>query len=394
MDSVPYEFVASVMRVKLSSPWIEGIADCRLLGAKYGIIAEMVAQSFLYCDMTIPGVLSQTSLSEDIVFSSSPSFRHVIKKPTRGVPSPAPVRDVLFFVVDAKDVIVQTSENREKGLSVRRLRTLMDNCRFVPFRQLNLLNFGPDQFGSFLYAPGVTSFFNRVELQYHGNYWFKRMLLIFVEKKKIESLKLIMPENMDDSPTWLQDALTTIFLQPQFKHMELAGSFCDWIKDLVNRLISQWMERPETFSRMSKSIRYPYKARMLSKDALSQFEFRTIRRKNREDRRIIRLISRRFDRHHPTEVERRLIAKVFARKFEGWKYTGDYLFCQEATSMNLTFAFNEGKMARFLKGLKPSFLTMTMEQSLADAFAVLFLSCCVLGLAYYALLSIWSALSR
>uniref|UniRef100_A0A1I7ZGA6 UPF0481 protein At3g47200-like n=1 Tax=Steinernema glaseri TaxID=37863 RepID=A0A1I7ZGA6_9BILA len=360
MDAVPYDFVVSLMRLKLSNIWIDGLEDCELLGANYGTIATEVAQKLLGCVIYVPSILSRDSFDSKVLnydrYSKALSFVKVLAKREIEVSSLSEVSlNDLYRVSVLADYLVQDpSAVEENERSVRRLHSLMHKCRFAAIRQLKLRRFQPICFDwtieRFFTAPGVTFFFNRAVLQYHECASFKKLLLMFVDGMKLESLFLERGEKFI-VPEWVQDALANLFFQPQFSNLELLDCCAD---GFVDRLVARWLKRPKTVPRSSRSISFEFRYRVQYKDVLSRYAFRTIG--SRKYGRTHPASTRYFDCAHPKEVERRLIAKMYA--WNGKESDFDIDFCEKATDMRLTFAFNEGEMARYLKELKGSFLTM------------------------------------
>uniref|UniRef100_A0A1I7YF44 Uncharacterized protein n=1 Tax=Steinernema glaseri TaxID=37863 RepID=A0A1I7YF44_9BILA len=154
-------------------------------------------------------------MSESSVFSSAPSFVGLLKREElEGAPHH--VDDIVRFTVEAENLLFSSSEIRGKVLSLRRYRSLMHKCRFAAIRGLTLGDFRPDTL----------------------------------------------------------DALMRVFLQPQFSSMTLMHRLGGWIDGFVDRLVSQWLESPETFTGMSKFIGFPYQATFASSNLLSRFQFR------------------------------------------------------------------------------------------------------------------------
>uniref|UniRef100_A0A1I7ZFF6 Uncharacterized protein n=1 Tax=Steinernema glaseri TaxID=37863 RepID=A0A1I7ZFF6_9BILA len=362
MDSVPYDFVVSLMRVKLSN-WHGILKDCELLGANYGTVASEMAKRLLWCTVDIPGILSRSPLSDQEAFSSAPRLWKGESREIVEVSSLSEADNLHYFSVYAEELIIDASDLEDKELSLRRFRSLMHTFRFAAFRELVFEDFQPDplnrNFDRYFLAPSLTSFFNRVVLQYQEDASFKKLLLMFVDGMKIEFFSLKNSRATYDkrfvAPEWLQEALAILFFQPQFSNLELL-EWSGWTNGFVDRLVSRWLKSPETVPKRSKSIDFTYRYVFLKPDLLSRYAFRRIRRQNREYGRIHPASTRRFDRAHPTEVKRRLIAKVYAGN--GKESDLDIDFCRKATNMHLKFAFNEGEKAHYLKGLKGSFLTM------------------------------------
>uniref|UniRef100_A0A1I7Y8V7 COesterase domain-containing protein n=1 Tax=Steinernema glaseri TaxID=37863 RepID=A0A1I7Y8V7_9BILA len=180
MDTVPYDFIASTLRLKLISNGTVGYKYCQLLGANYGTIASKIAGRFLGYVVTIPGIFGEDPMSESSVFSSAPSFVGLLKREELE-DVPHHVDDIVRFTVEAENLFFGSSEIRGKVLSLRRYRSLMHKCRFAAIRGLTLVDFHPDtldrHFDRFFSMPGLTSFFNRVDLQYQSDASFKRLFL-------------------------------------------------------------------------------------------------------------------------------------------------------------------------------------------------------------------------
>uniref|UniRef100_A0A1I7ZMJ5 Uncharacterized protein n=1 Tax=Steinernema glaseri TaxID=37863 RepID=A0A1I7ZMJ5_9BILA len=334
MDTIPYDFVASVMRVRLSGLRFDEFNECALLGANYGTIATEIAERTLDCFVDILGD-DFYGLNGEV--SRPPLFRTLTKKEYVDVASFSP------------------------------------SCRNVACRRLSLRGFYSDtlyrQLDSFLSAPHMTSFFNAVVLQYQESASFKKLFLMIADTMMLKLLRLDVIEDMSNAPLWLQDTLTRVFFQPQFDRLTFLPQrslTCSWTNALVDSLVVRWMETPETFPKTSKTVIHPYQAPLIYSDLLSKYKFHQVKRTCPQ-------VSRRFDCVHPMEVERRLVASVFTNNGYAYEFTNvtddddqldssGYLFCSKARYMALTFAFNDGDMALSRTNLNCSPKTVKQEQ--------------------------------
>uniref|UniRef100_A0A1I7ZM43 Pkinase_fungal domain-containing protein n=1 Tax=Steinernema glaseri TaxID=37863 RepID=A0A1I7ZM43_9BILA len=370
MDTVPNGFVASVMRVILSSPLFGEFNECALLGANYGTIATQFADRALGCIVDIPGICNMNSRSKN--GNVTPFFWNVARKTDAGIGPFSPV-DIFNFSVVVEDQLFETLENPNKGISLRRFRTMMQSSRFFPCRQLYLCGLYSDtlhrQLDSFFSSPTSASFFTSVTLRCQEVASFKKLFIMIADKKMLKFLDLNMPQAPNKAPMWLQDNLMRIFFQPQFGYMTLTlerDGTCRWIEAFVDSLVVRWMGTPESFPKTSKTIRFPYGASLTSPDLLSKYDFHKVKRPGR-------LVSRRFDCAHPTDMERRMIARVYANADDCRKFTNttdndvqqdsnDYWFCLWAKQVMLTFAHNDGDMALSLANLNCSPRTVKQER--------------------------------
>uniref|UniRef100_A0A1I7ZMI9 Uncharacterized protein n=1 Tax=Steinernema glaseri TaxID=37863 RepID=A0A1I7ZMI9_9BILA len=368
MDTIPYDFVASVMRVRLLTQQLDEFNECALLGANYGTIATQIAGRAVDCSVDILGEDSH-GISGEV--SRPPLFRSLTKKEYVEVASFSPV-DISCFTVVIGDQQA-TSDNTREGLSLCQFHSMMQRCRFVACRRLFLRGFDYDtllrQVDGFFSAPHMTSFFNAVVLQYQESASFKKLFLMIADRMMLKTLWFDIMEDTNSAPLWLQETLTRIFFQPQFDFLTFSlqtGGNCSWTHAFVDSLVVRWMETPETFSKTSKTIGYPYHAFLTSTDLLSKYEFHKVKRPGR-------LAYRRFDCAHPTDMERRMIAKVYAKIVDAFEFTNvtdndvqegssDYSFCTDARYMALTFAHNDGDMALSRTNLNCSPKTVKQEQ--------------------------------
>uniref|UniRef100_A0A1I7ZLM8 Nucleotid_trans domain-containing protein n=1 Tax=Steinernema glaseri TaxID=37863 RepID=A0A1I7ZLM8_9BILA len=372
MDTVPYDFVASVMRVRLSGLWFDEFKECALLGANYGTIATETADRTLNCFVDIPGMLIDNPFAKNGEVSRQPFFLRAMDKVHVEVSSFSPV-DLLFFAVSAGDQLFETSENLQNGISPRQFRSMMQSCGFAAYRVLVISAFYSDtllrQLDSFFSTPNLASFFNAVIIPYQETASFKKLFFMIADRMMLKHLRLDIIEDTNSAPVWFQETLTRIFFQPQFDLLTFSphnAKKCSWAHAFVDNLVVRWMKTPETFPKSSKTIGYPYHAFLTSPDLLSKYEFHKVERPGR-------LAYRRFDCAHPTEMERRMIAKVYDKKGYAHIFTNttdnyfqddssDYWFCLWARQMMLTFAHNDGDMALSKANLNCSPRTVKQER--------------------------------
>ncbi|KAK0416109.1 hypothetical protein QR680_012299 [Steinernema hermaphroditum] len=224
MDTVPYDFVVSLMRLRLVTFRCAGLKSAEKLGRNYGTIAAEIAKKYVRCEIIVPGLFSDETLSSN---QSLLLFKEVLGGKIVNFDSIAEAQDILWFAVAADEL-----QDDADGFTHRRFLKLIQLCRYARLRHLIIGYFPPQQSKFQLKAiPNATSFFNCVTLTYQvDSPLFRDVLIAFSRTQKLEHLKIydhdadsyyLEPSRSFSRPSespppeWLHDVLLTMFYQPQ-----------------------------------------------------------------------------------------------------------------------------------------------------------------------------------
>ncbi|KAK0416105.1 hypothetical protein QR680_012299 [Steinernema hermaphroditum] len=230
MDTVPYDFVVSLMRLRLVTFRCAGLKSAEKLGRNYGTIAAEIAKKYVRCEIIVPGLFSDETLSSN---QSLLLFKEVLGGKIVNFDSIAEAQDILWFAVAADEL-----QDDADGFTHRRFLKLIQLCRYARLRHLIIGYFPPQQSKFQLKAiPNATSFFNCVTLTYQvDSPLFRDVLIAFSRTQKLEHLKIydhdadsyyLEPSRSFSRPSespppeWLHDVLLTMFYQPQLMYLEL-----------------------------------------------------------------------------------------------------------------------------------------------------------------------------
>ncbi|KAK0390268.1 hypothetical protein QR680_019382 [Steinernema hermaphroditum] len=371
MDTVPYDFVASVMRLIFSTDLYMQAKHIRALGGNYGRIAGRIALKYVHCEIYVPGLFSDEPLDDgsDRKFSCSPVFRSSFFCRKVSPDSIAGVRDIRrFSVTFSKRYWLDEVPDIRDGITHRQFLKLMQIYRHTRFRELAIWDFPLRDAFQFGAIPNGMSFFNCVTLCYQENMSsFKEVLMRFLDARKLEVLNLICrglenyydtydtrPKPLPESPPpeWLREILLKTFLQPQMTYLYLCFNPSWMSTTFFDAVVTRWIQSPETFPE-TIFRRITFKGAP-SPILLQKFGFRTICTPPVPNDDLFWWLSGReriFDLPHPTEQKRRLVLHVYIKSdmFSQRRNISGKKFFALASDCMLEFWFNHGEAASFCR---------------------------------------------
>ncbi|KAK0414439.1 hypothetical protein QR680_011430 [Steinernema hermaphroditum] len=357
MDTVPYDFVVRLMRLRLATFRRTGRKSTEKLGRNYGTIATEIASKDVDCEISVPGLFSDEPLSSDQKFACSPVFEGVVSGKNVNFDSIAEAQDILCFSVTVEEV-----QEFDDGITHDRFLKLMQLCRYARFRHLIIRCFPPQernfQLGT---IPNARSFFNCVTLIYQvDSPLFRDVLIAFSRTQKLELLKILDNDANDyflepartfsrpsesPPPEWLHDVLLKMFYQSQLVDLQLhfspswmATIFCDIA-------VTRWIQSPETFPKTLMRSASGLGAPPLI--LFHKYDFSTISRGSAEAD-LAPYMQRTFHLPHPSERGWRLVMHVFTKNERmEQEDISDTEFCALASCYVIDFCFQDGEAASF-----------------------------------------------
>uniref|UniRef100_A0A1I7ZY15 Uncharacterized protein n=1 Tax=Steinernema glaseri TaxID=37863 RepID=A0A1I7ZY15_9BILA len=351
MDAVPSTFIVSLMENLLTTDKLRGVGK---LGCGYGRIAREVYEATTTCSAVVPGVFFQTPFNEDHIYMKAPFFGGLRLGDVRT--PPLPVKNLVELNVFAQNLFFEGNQTSTEGTSIREIRRLMEKCRHVRVRRLEVWRFPSTAVprSSIALLPDLTTFFNRVSLRYFQTDSFREFLLALVEDKKLESLQLEALQLkkseamlLETSPNqWLQETILKAFFQPQLRRLKLSD-YDSWASHvLFNFLLQKWLNTPETFPETTKLLEVR-RAPPIDLLRTSGFGFTGETRRDKSLMLLVRL----FLLPHPEFLERTVEIEVFNGSFYHSKINIDAVtddkFFKGAFFSRIHFRFNRGAKAMY-----------------------------------------------
>uniref|UniRef100_A0A1I7XY13 FTH domain-containing protein n=1 Tax=Steinernema glaseri TaxID=37863 RepID=A0A1I7XY13_9BILA len=342
MDTVPYAFVRSLMETLLVSENLWSLEH---------------VEAATTCSIETPGVFFKTPFNEDRLLVKAPVYEGMLLGDARRPPVPA--KNLLQLNVFSQSLFFEGDDALLEGTSIRQIRRLVEQCRHVPIRELIVQRFSSAAIPqtSIALIPDLTTFFNRVALDYYDTDSYREFLLALVEAKRLERLDIYISSEDGfpnaTSPHWFQETILKAFFQPQLQELKIYFKHYSWIPSaLLDSLIRDWLRRAETFPETTRTLD------ILGAPPFRLLEsFRSTGETHHKDSSLF--ARRRFLMPHPQSTERMLEVKitVFTPNNEATEAFSDEEFIEKANFSRIRFHFNRGQNAMYWRTLRTTSIT-------------------------------------